>query len=219
MLSSAQITALIVASSHGNREALDRLVPLVYDQLRALARARLRHERRDHTLDTVALVNEAYLKLVQLERLDWKDRAHFFATASRLMRRILIDHAHRRHAGKRGPRDHDTIEVAEIAAPLGERPVEALLALDHALERLETINPRAARVVDCRCFAGLSLEETAAAVDVSLATAKRDLRFAQAWLAREVMHEASHGAGSSAGGRTSLPRARRPQHDRARRSP
>jgi RNA polymerase sigma factor (TIGR02999 family) len=177
------VTALLIASSHGNREMLDRLTAAIYEDLRALARARLRGERRHHTIDTVALVHEAYLKLVGIDRMAWKDRTHFFATASRLMRRILVDDAHRRNTAKRGggavPED-----AAAVDAPAGGMPADEILALDQALAHLESLSPRAARVVECRHFAGLSIDETAAALAVSPATAKRDLRFGQACLAR-----------------------------------
>jgi RNA polymerase sigma-70 factor, ECF subfamily len=177
------VTALLIASSHGNREMLDRLAAAIYEDLRALARARLRGERRQHTIDTIALVHEAYLKLVGIDRIAWKDRTHFFATASRLMRRILVDHAHRRNTAKRGGGAVQE-DVAVIDAPAGGTPADDILALDEALTHLESLSPRAARVIECRHFAGLSIEETSAALGVSLATAKRDLRFGQACLAR-----------------------------------
>jgi RNA polymerase sigma factor (TIGR02999 family) len=177
------LTALIIAASHGNRERLDRLMAAIYEDLRVLARSRLRGERRHHTIDTVALVHEAYLELVGIDQIAWKDRTHFFATASRLMRHILVDHAHRRRTAKRGggavPED-----VAAIDAPAGATPADEILALDEALAHLESLSPRAARAIECRHFAGLSIEETAAALGVSPATAKRDLRFGQACLAR-----------------------------------
>jgi RNA polymerase sigma factor (TIGR02999 family) len=176
-------TALLIASSHGNREMLDRFTAAIYEDLRALARARLRGERRQHTIDTVALVHEAYLKLVGIDRVEWKDRTHFFATASRLMRRILVDYAHRRNTAKRGGGAVQE-NAAAIDAPAGETPVDDILALDQALTHLESLNPRAARVIECRHFAGLSIEETSSALGISPATAKRDLRFGQACLAR-----------------------------------
>jgi RNA polymerase sigma factor (TIGR02999 family) len=212
------VTALIVASSHGNREALDRLVQIVYDRLRALARARLRGERRDHTLDSAALVNEAYLKLVGFERLEWRDRTHFFATASRLMRRILVDHAHRRNAAKRGGNSH-RVELPDVVIAERLCPADAVLALDEALEHLESISPRGARAVECRYFAGLSLDETAAALGVAVATAKRDLRFAQAWLGRALSRETSHGIESSGTDRAAVSGTARPEPRCTRRSP
>jgi RNA polymerase sigma factor (TIGR02999 family) len=179
------LTPLITASSRGNREMLDRLMAAIYEDLRALARSRLRAERRHHTVDTVALVHEAYLKLVGIDRIEWRDRAHFFATASRLMRRILVDHAHRRKAAKRGG-GVTAEDAAAVDIPAAGVAADEILALDQALAHLESLHPRAARVVECRHFAGLSVEETAAALDVSPATAKRDLRFGQACLARTL---------------------------------
>lgn len=177
------LTALIIASSRGHREMLDRLMAAIYEDLRALARSRLRSERRHHTIDTVALVHEAYLKLVGIDRIEWKDRTHFFATASRLMRRILVDHAHRRKTAKRGGSAVQE-DAAAIDAPARGTPADEILALDEALAHLESLNPRAVRAIECRHFAGLSIEETSAALGVSPATAKRDLRFGQACLAR-----------------------------------
>jgi RNA polymerase sigma factor (TIGR02999 family) len=186
------LTALLIASSHGDRDALDRLMTAVYDELRALARVRLRGERPNHTVDTVGLVHEAYLKLVGIDRVQWKDRTHFFATASRLMRRILVDYAHRRNAAKRGGRDR-RVDATEVPLAIEGAPADDILALDEALQGLESISPRAARVIECRHFAGLSLEETSAALGVSLATAKRDLRFGQACLAQILRPGTSHG--------------------------
>jgi len=163
------VTALLIASSHGNREMLDRLAAAIYDDLRALARARLRGERRHHTLDTVALVHEAYLKLIGIDRIAWQDRTHFFAMASRLMRRILVDHAHRRTAAKRGG-GADHADAAAVDAPAGGMPADDILVLEEALSHLESLNPRAARVIECRHFAGLSIEETSAALGVSISS-------------------------------------------------
>ena len=177
------LTALIIASSHGNREMLDRLMAAIYEDLRVLARGRLRGERQGHSIDTVALVHEAYLKLVGIDRMAWKDRTHFFATASRLMRRILVDHAHGRRAAKRGGGE-PLEDASAVDAPAAGTPADEMLAIDEALAHLETLNPRAVRAVECRHFAGLSIDEIAAALGVSPATAKRDLRFGQACLAR-----------------------------------
>lgn len=192
MTGPGDVTTLLIASSHGNREALDRLMAAVYDDLRALARVRLQGERPHHTVDTIGLVHEAYLRLVGIDRVEWKDRTHFFATASRLMRRILVDYAHRRNAGKRGGAAHK-LDAAEVPLAGQAAPADDILALDEALQRLESISPRAARVIECRHFAGLSLEETASALGVSLATAKRDLRFGQACLAQVLRSGMSHG--------------------------
>lgn len=180
----SEITQLLVASNEGDKAALDRLIPLVYAQLRRLAHARLRGERADHTWDTNALVHEAYLKLVDVQRIKWQSRVHFFAMASRIMRRILVDYAHRRNAEKReGER-----QKVELDAALSMPAVyaESVTVLDEALTRLESINPRHSQIVEYRYFGGMTLEEIAEALDLSLATVKRDLRFAQAWLAREL---------------------------------
>lgn len=179
-----EITQLLAAASAGDRSALDRVVPLVYDELRRLAHRQLAGERPEHTLNTGALVHEAYLKLAGLERLEWRDRAHFFAVAAGAMRRILIDYAVRRRAAKRGGgARHEPLDRVMIAA--GER-AEELLALDEALERLRALDERQSRVVECRFFAGMSIDETAAALDISPATVKRDWMMARAWLNREL---------------------------------
>jgi RNA polymerase sigma factor (TIGR02999 family) len=182
------ITALLHAHKAGDAGALELLLPRVYDELRAIARARLRHERPDHTLSATEVVHEAFVKLMPLERVDWQNRAHFFAIASRAMRNVLIDHAVRRGAGKRGggqaalPLDELVAEQAAAA----EQPLEDLIELARALERLEQIDARQARVVECRFFGGLNLEETAEALAISPATVSRDWTFARAWLHREL---------------------------------
>lgn len=184
MATPEKATELLLSLSKGNREALDELVPLVYDELRAIARRRLSHERPGHTLDSVGLVNEAYLKLFQLERIQWNSRAHFLAVAAQAMRHILVNHALRRKRIKRGggaahvPLD----EVADL--PAGE--ADRILALDGALDRLAALNPRHAKVVECRFFAGMTIEETAVALGVSPATAKRDWTLLRLWLGREL---------------------------------
>jgi len=177
------VTALLLEWRHGDKDALDRLVPLVYEELRRVARARLKADR-GHSLQTTALVHEAYVRLVDLDRMTINSRAHFFAVAARLMRRILIDYARARKREKRGG-EMIQVPLAEgLVAPV-ER-VEALVALDEALTRLEARNPRQSRVVECRCFAGMSVEETAAALGASPATVKRDWAFWRAWLNREL---------------------------------
>lgn len=179
-----EVTKLLAAASAGDRRALDRVVPLVYDELRRVAHRQLAGERDGHTLDTGALVHEAYLKVAGLERLQWRDRAHFFAVAAGAMRRILIDYATRRRAAKRGggarPMSLDRISVVV------EERAEDLVALDEALERLRELDERQSRVVECRFFAGMGIDETAAALDVSPATVKRDWTMARAWLNREL---------------------------------
>ena len=178
------ITQALVALAHGDTGAHDRLFPLVYDALRDLARRELRRERPDHTLSATALVHEAYLKLVQLERIDWKGRAHFFGVCAPVMRQVLISHARSRNAAKRGA-GAAKLPLSDALAVAEERP-EELLALDEALARLEALSPRQARVVEARFFAGLSVEETAAALGISPATVKREWTAARAWLNREL---------------------------------
>ena len=177
----------------GDSGAFEALLPRVYEQLRRLARARVRGERPDHTLGATALVHEAYLRLAAAGPVDWQDRAHFFAVASRAMRRVLVDHAKERGAAKRGgglvrvpfePEQLAGLAVAEDADPA------MLVALDDALRRLEEQYPRQARAVELRYFGGLTLAETGNALGISPPTAMRDLRFAQAWLAR-LLGEAS----------------------------
>jgi RNA polymerase sigma factor (TIGR02999 family) len=173
-------TELLRAHASGDPAALERLFPKVYNELRRMARARLRHERADHTLGATELVHEAFFRLVRLDRIDWRGRAHFLAIASQAMRNVLLDYAVQRGARKRGGGARPvTLERLEVAAEV--RP-EELLALCEALDRLEQLEPRQARVVECRFFAGLSLDETAAALSVSPATVSRDWTIARAWL-------------------------------------
>jgi len=164
--------------------ALDRLLPLVHGELRRLARRHMRHERPGHTLQASALVNEAYLRLIELKQVKWQDRAHFFAMASRLMRRILVDAARangyqKRNAG--GPQVSLDEAVAVAAAPARD-----FVALDDALNALEAVDARKCKVVEMRFFAGMSVEETATALHLSVGTIKSDWRLAKAWLAREL---------------------------------
>lgn len=174
------MTLLLQAHRAGDATALDRLFPYVYDELRQIARGRLRHERPDHTLGATDLVHEAFFRLVRLDRIDWRNRAHFFAIASHAMRNVLLDHAVHRGAQKRGgggqPITLDRLNVA------GDVPDDALLALCEALEELERLEPRQARVIECRFFGGLNLDETAEALGVSAATVSRDWTVARAWL-------------------------------------
>lgn len=186
---SDRVTELLVAARHGDLAAFDELFPLVYDVLRRLAHRRLAGERADHTLATTELVHEAYLKLVRLDRIEWQNRAHFLAVAARAMRNILVDYALRRKTEKRGGalvrvtlEDHLAIEEAGSQSDV--------LAVHAALERLERIDERQGRVVECRFFAGMSIEETAEALGVSPASVKRDWALARAWLNREL---AGHG--------------------------
>lgn len=168
---------------------MDRLFPLVYGELQRIAHRQLGMERPGHTLETSALVHEAYIKLVGLDRMEWRGRAHFFAAAAGAMRRILIDHAERRGARKRGGgRRRVPLEDVDIPSrtSLDDRSLEELLALDRALNRLRIMDERQAKVVECRFFAGMTIEEVAEALDVSAMTVKRDWTAARAWLNREL---------------------------------
>jgi RNA polymerase sigma-70 factor, ECF subfamily len=190
MATQRNATELLLALSGGNREALNELVPLVYEELRAIARRRLRQERAGHTLNTTGLVHEAYLKLVQLDRVQWQSRAHFLAIAAQAMRNILVSHARSRKRLKRGGgAPHASLEEAEhlvAAADLPDAEADRILALDAALGRLAALNPRHARVVECRFFGDMTAEETAAVLEVSLGTVKRDWSLLRQWLGREL---------------------------------
>ena len=187
MVSPRDVTALLGDWSRGDRTALNQLLPLVYAELRRVALRQLRKERSDHTLQPTALVHEVFIRLVDQRRVDWQDRAHFFGVAANVMRRILVDHARRRGASKRGegvpsvPID----EARDVAASDG-MPV---LALDQALDRLEKVDAELARIVELRAFGGLTIEEAAHVLSVSPSTAKRDWRTAKAWLTRELGSE------------------------------
>jgi RNA polymerase sigma-70 factor (ECF subfamily) len=188
MSTQSRATELLLSLRDGNQGALDELVPLVYDELRAIARRKLRHERRSHTLNSAALVNEAYLKLVELDRMEWQSRAHFLGIAARIMRNILVNHALSRKRVKRGggvplaPLE----EASNLASNLPAQEAERILALDSALEKLAAMNPRHARVVECRFFGGMTIEETSAALAVSGATVERDWALLRVWLGREL---------------------------------
>ena len=182
------MTALLLAWTEGDEGARTRLIDAVYDELRRLARAYLRRERPDHSLAPTALVHEAYLKLVDQRRVQWQNRAHFFAIAAHLMRRILVDHARARSAAKRGG-SRVALEDVELATP----PVDVdLLALDAALEKLAALDARQSRLVELRFFAGLTVDEAAAAIDVAPITVKRDWALARGWLFRELRPQ-THG--------------------------
>ena len=187
MATQRRVTELLVSLGNGNHEALNELVPLVYDELRAIARRKLRYERQGHTLNTTALVHEAYLKLVRLDRVQWQSRAHFLAIAAQAMRNILVDHALRRKRAKRGGGiPHSSLDSAEDVATIPVAEAERILALDEALKQLAELNPRHARVVECRFFGDMTVDETALAIGVSPATIKRDWTLLRAWLAREL---------------------------------
>jgi RNA polymerase sigma factor (TIGR02999 family) len=184
MANQKRVTDLLLSLGSGNRAAMDELLPLVYEELRAIARRKLRGERKGHTLSTTALVHEAYLKLVRLDRVQWQSRAHFLAIAAQAMRNILVNHALRRKRIKRGggaphlPLD----DVPDLPSNEADR----ILALDAALKRLAALNSRHARIVECRFFGGMTIEETAMALEISPATAKRDWTLLRAWLGREL---------------------------------
>lgn len=180
-----EITAILREWSEGEDSAIDKLLPFVYEELHRQAERFLRRERRDHTLQTTALINEAYLKLIDQKAVDWESRTHFFAFAANAMRQILVDYARTKNRKKRGGDDVKvSLEEALIVAA-GERSVD-LIALDEALSRLEKIDQQQARVVELRYFSGLSLEETAEALHISRATAAREWAMARAWLYREL---------------------------------
>ena len=183
------ITRFLRRWREGDRDAFDAMLPHVYERLRAIARARLRAEHPDHTLDTSALVHEAYLRMTAGTTPDIHDRSHFFAVASTAMRRILIDHAKQRLAEKRGGGAlHVTLDAAawgDAGSATTAEP-DALLSLDDALTRLGALHPRQAKAIELRYFAGLTLEEAARVLGSSAPTVMRDLRFAQAWLARDL---------------------------------
>ena len=183
------VTELLQAHAGGDESALERLFPKVYDELRQMARGRMRHERADHTLGATELVHEAFFRLVRLDRIDWRSRAHFLAIASQAMRNVLLDHAEHRGAQKRGGGARPvTIDRVEVANDL---PDAEVIALCEALERLEKLDARQARVVECRFFGGLTLDETAEALGVSAATVSRDWTIARAWLHAELADAAT----------------------------
>jgi len=178
------ITHLLKEWSEGDQEALDELTPLVYEELRQQAARYLRKERPNHSLQATALINEAFLRLIDVKDVQWQNRAHFFAIAANLMRRILVDHARRRDAEKRGG-SQVCLTLDEGLAWANEPDVD-LLAIDEALDRLAIIDEQQARIVELRFFSGLTVEETATALGVSPKTVKRDWSVARAWLKREI---------------------------------
>jgi len=181
---STQVTKLLLAWSSGDERALEELLPVVYRELLAMARRYMAAERPDHTLQASALVNEAYLKLVDVRQMQWKDRAHFFGVTAQLMRRILVDFGRRRHYHKRG----DGVRPVTLNDDLMISAAQTtnLVALDDALNALGAVDPRSVRVVELRFFAGLSVEETAEVLKVSVNTVARDWKLAKVWLHREL---------------------------------
>jgi RNA polymerase sigma factor (TIGR02999 family) len=190
MAPSLDVTGLLDDWTRGDARALDRLLPLVYDELRRVAARQLRRERADHTLQPTALVHEAYLKLIDQRRVDWRNRAHFYGVASQVMRRLLVDSARRHNANKRGNGlERVAIDEALDAPAPNQIPV---LVLNNVLARLEQIDRRLARLVEVRAFGGCTLEEAAEVLNVSESTAKREWRTVKAWLIRELQAERSH---------------------------
>jgi RNA polymerase sigma factor (TIGR02999 family) len=177
------ISGLLRAWSGGDESALDKLTPIVYDELHRLARNYMKRERPGHSLQTAALVNEAYMRLVDYERMQWQNRAHFFAVSAQLMRRILVDHARRHNLKRGGGVQHVALEEAAV---VGSGQETDLVGLDNAMNALARIDPRKVQVVEMRFFGGLSVEETAEVLKVSTVTVKREWRAAKAWLYREL---------------------------------
>ena len=210
-------TKLLIHAGRGDRKAKEELVLLVYDELRALARKYLRRERSDHTLDPTALVHEAYMRLVDQRVTHWENRSHFYRIAARMMRRVLVDHARKRLARKRGgaARRRSITRIAE----LGIEEDADLLAIDEALEEFASFDPRKCRIVELRFFAGLSMERVAEALGVSLSTVERDWRMARLWLFKRLKTGREDGSrlveedrralrrriGDAAGGEESIP--------------
>jgi RNA polymerase sigma factor (TIGR02999 family) len=193
-----ELTALLQSWHGGNRDALDAVMPLVYEELRLLASRHLSDERRDHTLQTTALVHEAYLRLAGQHRAEWKDRAYFFGAVATIMRRILVDHARRRARDKRGG-GMVVLSLDQAPEPIADTATDASVdveALDRALDRLHALDARQARIVELRYFSGMTLDEIAKALGVSIGTVKRDWTAARAWLFTEL----GPGAGSASTG-------------------
>ena len=191
MGAAANPTTLLLAWGRGDETALDQLIPLVHDELRRLARRHMAGERPGHTLQATALVNEAYLRLIEVNQVRWQNRAHFFAMASRVMRRILVDAARARGYQKRGG-GAESVSLDEALLVSGE-PRQDLIALDDALNALAAFDLRKSQVVEMRFFGGLSVEETAEALHVSADTVMRDWRLAKVWLVRELRGEQLEG--------------------------
>jgi len=179
-----ELTQLLIAWSDGDRAALDKLTPLVYEELRRLAHLYMSHERKGHTLQTTALVHEAYLRLFNREEIHWQNRAHFFAIAAQLMRRILVDHARGHASQKRGGKAQ--IVSLDEAAVISQERASEVIALDEALKGLAVIDPQQSRIVELRYFGGLSVDETAEVLSLSPATIKREWSSAKLWLHREI---------------------------------
>lgn len=188
-MDASKITTLLEAHSEGNADVLREIMPLIYDELHRMAERRLQSERRDLTINATDLVHEAYLKLIKFDRIEWQNSRQFFAIASRVMRNILVDYAVKRKCEKRGgSRKRITLNNEELAI---ETELTDILAVHHALERLASLDSRMEQVVECRYFGGLTIEETAQALGVSVPTVNRDWNMARAWLNRELNQEFS----------------------------
>jgi RNA polymerase sigma factor (TIGR02999 family) len=186
-LSHNDVTGLLHEWRQGDKHALDKLMPIVYDELRRIAHRYMQKEHDGHTLQTTALINEAYVRLVGQQKIEWQNRNHFFAVTAQVMRHLLIDHARRHNFARRGGGvEHVALDDATMMS--SERAVE-LIALDEALSEFSQLDPRKSRVVELRYFGGLSLEETAEVLDISLMTVRRDWRAAKAWLYRRMKDE------------------------------
>jgi len=181
------ITELLVGYGRGDKEVLDKLMPIVYNELRQQAARYLRREQAGHTLQTTALIHEAYVRLVDQRNVQWQNRAHFFGIAAQMMRRILVDHARTKKRAKRGGSDVK-VSLADATIPVQEQDLD-VVALDEALTRLAEIDQQQSRVVELRFFSGLTVEETAEVMGISPATVKRDWSMAKAWLHRELSRE------------------------------
>lgn len=181
-----EVTQLLGELKRGNRQAEERLIPLVYSELRRIAASYLRKEAANHSFQPTALVHEAYLRLTRMEEVDWQGRSHFFAVSATVMRRILVDHARANLAGKRG-QGWDAVSLNEAIFPAPERAPE-IVALDQALEELAKLDERQSKIVELRFFAGMSEEETGNVLGISTRTVKRDWRIAKAWLYKELIH-------------------------------
>lgn len=182
--STDNITELLAGYSRGDKQALDKLMPIVYDELRRQAARYLRREKAGHTLQTTALIHEAYVRLVDQRQVQWQNRAHFFGIAAQMMRRILVDHARSKQRTKRGGSDI-RVSLNDLQVPTQSQDLD-VVALDEALERLAAMDEQQARVVELRFFSGLTVEETAEVMSISPATVKRDWSVAKAWLHREL---------------------------------
>jgi RNA polymerase sigma factor (TIGR02999 family) len=185
MQSSEGITGLLIDWGKGDQAALEKLMPLVYNELRRLASNYLRRERASHTLQPTALVNEAYLKLVDQRNAKWQNRAHFFGISAQLMRRILVDHARQHQAVKRGGSKQERLSITSVEQ-VAKQPEVDLLALNEAMDELTLMDPQQAQIVELKFFGGLSIDETAEVLGISHATVERDWKMARAWLRQQL---------------------------------